>query len=90
MQQFECCATANGLNAAQNLQKLPAFLHGIAATHYHALEEDQKDSFDHLAANLQSALCPHVAREIYCREFEGRVLSDHEDPSLFLYSLQEL
>ena len=90
MRQFECCATANGWNAAQKLQKLPAFLRGIAATHFHALDEDQKDTFEHLVANLQSALCPDVAREIYFREFEGRVLRDHEDPSLFLYSLQEL
>ena len=90
MQQFECCATANSWNAPQKLQKLPTFLRGIAATHFHPLDEEQKDTFKHFVANLPSALCPDDAREIYFLESEGRVLSDHKDPSLFLYSLLEL
>ena len=81
---------ANAWNLAQKLQNLPAFLCGITATHFHALDEEQKDTFEHLVDNLESALCPDVAREIYFWEFDGRVLSDDEDPLLFLYSLQEL
>ena len=90
LRQFNCCASANGWTDEQKLQKLPAFLRGLAATYFHTLSDDEKDTFEHLVTSLQTALCPAVGREGYFREFEDRVLRGGEDPSVFLWSLQEL
>ena len=84
LRQFNCCASANGLTDEQKLQKLLAFLRGLAATYFHTLSADDKDTFEHLVTSLQTALCPAVGREGYFREFEDRVLHSGEDPSVFL------
>ena len=89
LRQFECCATANSWDDEKKLQFLPAFLRGPAATYFHALCNEDKDTYEHLKANLQKALCPDVDRERYFAEFEHRHLRPEEDPALFLWSLQE-
>ena len=89
LRQFECCATANSWNDEKKLQVLPAFLRGPAATYFYALSDEAKDTYAHLKANLQKALCPEVDREKYFAEFEHRHLRPEEDPALFLWSLQE-
>ena len=90
LRQYECCAVANGWTDEQKLAKLPAFLRGHAASHYFLFEDEQKDTYDHLIMNLKAALCPHINREVFYREFEDRLLRHNEDPAIYLWSLQEI
>ena len=90
LRQFECCASANKWNDEDKAVKLPAFLRGVAATHFHALTDTQKDSYDHLIENLKAALCPAVCKEMFYADFTARLLHDKEDPAVYLHSLREL
>ena len=74
----------------KKLAVLPAFLRGPAATYYHSLAADQKDSYANLTKHLREALCPAVDRERYFADFEQRVLGPQEDPSLFLWELKDI
>ena len=62
----------------------------VAATHFHALTDTQKDSYDHLIENLKAALCPAVCKEMLNADFTARLLHDKEDPAVYLHSLREL
>ena len=88
--QFECCATANNWSEEKRLRVLPAFLRGPAATYFHALPNDAKDSYQSLKDNLQASFCPMVDRERNFSEFESRRLKPGEDPTIFLWNLKEL
>ena len=72
LRQFECCASANKWDDEDKALKLPAFLRGVAATHFYALTDTQKDSYDHPIENLKAALClrsyvsEKLARQLYC------------------------
>eukprot|EP00794_Sanderia_malayensis_P020628 gene20628-biopygen17020 len=90
LRQFEVCADANGWTEPQRLRKLPAFLRGLAATHFYALTDEQRDTYQNLIANLTAALCPAICRETYYTEFGERMLRSGEDPSVYLWALQEL
>ena len=65
------------------LKKVPAFLRGPAASYYFTLSVDSKQ-----LKNLTVLLCPKVARENYFADFERRFLPQAEDPSLYLWDLQ--
>ena len=41
LRQFESCASTNAWVDEDKALTLPAFLHGIAATHFHALTDEQ-------------------------------------------------
>eukprot|EP00794_Sanderia_malayensis_P013158 gene13158-14507_t len=58
LRNFECCASANGWKDEDKLKKLPAFLKGPAAAHFHGLVAEQKESYATLSAHLKKALCP--------------------------------
>ena len=90
LRQFERCTSANNWNDNKELAVLPAFLRGPAATHYHALAAEKKDTYAHLTKYLREALCPAVDREKHFASFEQRVLRPHEDPSLFLWDLTDI
>ena len=45
IRQFECCATANNWSEEKRLPVLPVILRGPAATYFHALPNEAKDSF---------------------------------------------
>ena len=90
LRHFDCCATANGWSADDKLKKLPAFLRGPAASYYFTLSDDNKQSYADLTKNLTVLLCPKVARENYFADFERRFLRQAEDPSLYLWDLQNL
>ena len=90
LRQFECCATANNWTDADKLRKLPAFLRGPAAAYFHGLPANQKDAYNTLVLHLREVLCPLVDREHHYADFESRQLRPSEDPSLFLWSLQDL
>eukprot|EP00794_Sanderia_malayensis_P020724 gene20724-biopygen17106 len=72
------------------LKKLPAFLKGPAAAHFHGLVAEQKASYATLSAHLQKALCPVVNRELFYAEFDCRKLRPTEDPNLLLWDLEDL
>ena len=87
---FGCYASTNKWADAENALKLPAFLHGVAATHFHALTDPQKDLYDHLIENLKAFLCPAVCKETLYADFTARLLHDKEDPAIYLHSLRDL
>ena len=89
LRQFECCASANNWHENKKLAVLPAFLRGPAATYYHALADDKKNTYANLTKSLREALCPAVDREKHFAAFEQRILRPQEDPSLFLWDLTD-
>ena len=90
LRQFEVCATANSWDAEKKLKILPAFLRGPAATHFHAMDGDKKDTYEKLTKNLTEVLCPAVDREKFFTDFEQRLLRPNEDPTLFLWELKTI
>ena len=90
LRQFECCASANKWADEDKVLKLPAFLRGVAATHFHALTDAQKDLYDHLIENRKAALCPAVCKEMFYADFTVRLLHDKEDLAVYLHSLRGL
>ena len=87
---FDRCAVANGWANAARLIRLPAFLKGPAATFYESLAEESKDTYAHLTESLRTCFKPSVNRESYYEEFYSQALRPSENPSLFLWRLQEL
>ena len=87
---FECCANANKWSEEDKLAKLPAFLGGPAAAHFHGLTEAQKESYANLIKHLKDALCPRVDRDKFYSEFDHHKLRPDEDPSLLLWDLEDL
>eukprot|EP00794_Sanderia_malayensis_P004029 gene4029-biopygen2505 len=90
LRNFECCASVNGWKDEDKLKKLPAFLKGPAAAHFHGLVAEQKASYATLSAHLKKALCPVVNRELFYAEFDCRKLRPTEDPNLLLWDLEDL
>jgi len=90
LRQFDRCASANKWTDEDKALKLPAFLWGVAAMHFHALSDAEKDSYVHLIENLKAALCPAVWKKMFYTEFTARLLHDKEDPAVYLHSLREL
>jgi len=80
--QFECCASANKWTDEDIALKLPAFLRGVAATHFHTLSDAEEDSHAHFVENLKAALCPAVCKEMFYADFTARLLHDKEDPAV--------
>ena len=72
------------------MAKLPAFLRGPTAAHFHGLPEDQKESYANLIKHLKDALCPRVDREKFYSAFDHRKLRPDEDPSILLWDLEDL
>ena len=90
LRHFDRCAIANGWDNATRLIKLPAFLQGPAATFYDTLADEAKDTYAHLTASLRDCFKPSVQCEHYYEEFHSQELRPSENPSLFLWRLQEL
>ena len=70
--------------------KLLAFLWGIAATHFHALSNAEKDFYAHLIKNFKAALRPSVCKEKFYADFTARLLHDEVDLVVYLHSLRKL
>ena len=90
LRHFDRCAVAIGWANAARLIRLPAFLKGPAATFYESLSEESKDTYAHLTERLRTCFKPSVNRESYYEEFYSQALRPSENPSLFLWCLQEL
>ena len=90
LREFDACAEANGWKAEDKIKKLPAFLRGQAASHFYAIPEDDRKSYDDASKGLKEALCPKASRENYFAEFESRMLRAGEDPSVFKWELEQI
>ena len=65
LRQFKCCASVNKWADEDKVLKLPAFLLGVAATHFHALSDAEKDLYAHFTENPKAALFPAVCKEMF-------------------------
>ena len=72
------------------LKILLAFLSGLAATYFHAMHDDKKDSYEKLTKSLTEVLCPAVDREKFFSHFGQRVWSPNEDPALLLWQFNTI
>ena len=90
LREFDACPEANGWKAEDKIKKLPVFLRGQAASHFYAIPEDDRKSYDDASKGLKEALCPKASRENYFAEFESRMLRAGEDPSVFKQELEQI
>ena len=74
LREFDACAEANGWKAEDKIKKLPAFLRGQAASHFYAIPEDDRKSYDDASKGLKEAFCLKASRENYFAESESRML----------------
>ena len=84
LREFDACSAANGWKVTddtdEKILKLPAFLRGQAASHFHAIP----------SAALKQAMCPAAHRENFYAEFESRTLRSGEDPAVYRWELGNL
>ncbi|CAB4038702.1 Hypothetical predicted protein, partial [Paramuricea clavata] len=90
LREFDACALANGWKDEDKIEKLPAFQRGRAATHFYATPVAERTTYDAATKKLKQALCPPVEREIYYAKFETRMLRTGEDPSVYMWELEQL
>lgn len=90
LREFDACALANGWEDEQKIKKLPAFLRGRAATHFYAIPDEERATYDAAAKKLKRAMCPPVERENHYVRFEGRMLRTGEDPAVYKWELEQL
>ena len=85
------CCDANGWKTDDKIKKLPAFLRSPAASHFYAIDENERKSYDDAVKGLTAAICPPAHREKSYREFEARSLRPGEDPAVYnhLYILEK-
>ena len=88
--QFECCSAANSWNKEKRLRVSLAFLRGTAATYFHALRNEAKDSYQHLKEGFEASFCRAVDRERNFAEFEIFRLKLDEDPTIFFCKLKDV
>ena len=74
LRMFECCAMANNWSVEENSIKLPAYLRGPAAAHFHSLANLKKESYATLTKHLKDDLCPRFNREKFYSPFYHRKL----------------
>ena len=55
---------ANGWKDDDKIKKLPAFLRGPAATHFYAIPEEDRKTYNGAVKDLNGALCPPANRKI--------------------------
>lgn len=82
--------STDGWKAEDKIKKLPAFLRGLAASHFYAIQEDDRKTYVDASKGLKEALCPEASRENYFAEFESRMLRPGEDPSVFKWELEQI
>ncbi|KAF4716660.1 paraneoplastic Ma antigen, partial [Perkinsus olseni] len=79
VKKFKACSLANQWQEADQLRHLPTLLRGDAWIQYDDLNDDQKDTMDHLVENLSRKLNMatqfQCAEKLYQRTFDPRVES---------------
>ena len=89
LREFDACCDANGWKTDDKIKKLPAFLRGPAASHFYAIDENERKSYDDAVKGLTAAMCPPAHREKFYREFEARSLRPGEDPAVYKWELEQ-
>lgn len=90
LREFDACAEANGWKTDDKIKKLPAFLREQAASHFYAIPEDDRKSYEDASKSLKEAMCPQASRENYFAQFESRMLRPGEDPSVFKWEMEQI
>ena len=94
LREFDACSAANGWKVTddtdEKILKLPAFLRGQAASHFHVIPSAQRASYADAIAALKQAMCPAAHRENFYAEFESRTLRSGEDPAVYRWELGNL
>ena len=83
LREFDACWDANGGKTNDKITKLPAFFRGPAASHFYAIDENERKSYDDVVKGLTAAMCPPAHRVKCYREFEARSLRPGEDPAVY-------
>lgn len=89
LREFDACCDANGWKTEDKIKKLPAFLRGPAASHFYAIDADDRKSYEDAVKGLTEAMCPPSHREKFYREFEARSLRPGEDPAVYKWELEQ-
>lgn len=89
LREFHACGDANGWKTDEMIKKLPAFLRGPAASHFYAIPEDNRKTFEDAIKGLTEAMCPHAQRENFYQQFESRLLRQGEDPAVYKWELEQ-
>ena len=67
LREFDACTEANGWKAEDKIKKLPAFLRGQAASHFYAVSEDDRKSYDDASKGLKETFLPKSKLgELFC------------------------
>ena len=90
LREFDACCDANGWKTDDKIKKLPAFLRGPAASHFYAIDENERKSYDDAVKGLTAAMCPPAHREKFYRKFEARSLRPGEDPAVYKWELEQV
>ena len=90
LREFDACSLANDWKEEDKIKKLPAFLRGPAASHFHAIPADDRKTYKDAAKMLISAMCPTAQRENFYSEFEARMLRPGEDPAVYKWDLEQI
>ena len=89
LREFDACSLANDWKEEDKIKKLPAFLRGPAASHFHAIPVDDRKTYKDAAKMLVGAMCPTAQRENFYSEFEARMLRPGEDPAVYKWDLEQ-
>ena len=89
LREFDACCDANGWKMDDKINKLPAFLCGLAGSHFYAIDENERKSYDDAVKGLTAAMCPPAHCEKFYREFEARSLGPREDPAVYKWELKQ-
>ena len=56
LREFDACCDASGWKTDDKIKKLPAFLRGPAASHFYAIDENGRKSYDDAVKGLTAAI----------------------------------
>ena len=89
LRKFDACSLANDWKK-DKIKKLPAFLRGSVASHFHAIPADDRKRYKDAVRMLIGAMCPTAQRENFYAEFEARTLRPGEDPAVYKWNLTKV
>jgi len=84
------CAPLPPPGMPKKLKILPAFLRGLAATYFHEMDDDKKDTYWKLTKSLTKVLCLAVDWEKVFSDFAQRLLCPNKDLALFLWEVKTI
>ena len=88
LDRYVTCADANGWNEQQRLQRLPPYLSGQANLLYRRLQDNERDTWAHLRANLIAQFYPAETRTARTIEFHTTRHNAGETIDAYAYRLE--